>query len=238
MPCENYREALIEAAAEAEHSALPRELRAHLDVCPSCRATFTEELQLFTAIDTGLRGTANAEVPASLLPRVRAELNERPVARHTWIPIGAVMAAAFALVAVIIFARGLGSGPAGVNRDVNSLAHNAARAVIQAASLGIAPVEKTRKTAKHEPLRPARKARVAQAEELTVLIPEGQKQAIDALLSIVRQGNAKANILLAEEAEGSLNETRVAPLVISPIELKPLADLSAAPPSEDGNTRR
>jgi len=177
-------------------------------------------------------------MPASLLAHVRVQLNEEVVPRHSWIPIGTAVATAVVVVAVIIFARGLGSGPAGVNRDVNFLAHDAARAVIQAASPGIAPVEKARKSAKHEPLRPARKARVAQAEELTVLIPEGQKQAIDALLSIVRQGNAKANILLAEEAEGSLNETRVAPLVISPIELKPLADLSAAPPSEDGNTRR
>ena len=77
MPCENYREALTEAAAA---DAVPSgELRSHLDACASCRVAFTEEQQLFAAIDTGVRASANAEVPASLLPRVRVQLNEQSV---------------------------------------------------------------------------------------------------------------------------------------------------------------
>jgi hypothetical protein len=236
MPCENYREALIEAAAA--DSAPSRELRSHLDACASCRAAFTEEQQLFAAIDTGLRSTANADVPVSLLPRVRVQLNERAVPGRSWVPVGAAVATAVVLVAVIVFVRGLGNGPHGVDRDVNSLAHDVPRAVIQAASPDIAPVERASKTAKHESFLPVKNARAAQSEELTVLIPAGQKQAIYALLASVREGEAKASILLAEKAEDSLKEPAVAPLVISPIELQPLAEVSAESPSEDGKTRR
>jgi hypothetical protein len=236
MPCENYREALTDAAAT--DSAPSRELRSHLDACASCRTAFTEELQLFAAIDTGVCAAANAAVPASLLPRVRVQLNEQAVPGRSWVPVGAAVAAAVVLVAVIIFVRGFGSGPHRVDRDVNSLAHDVPRTVIRAASPEIAPVERASKTAKHESFRPVRNGRVAQAEELTVLIPAGQKQAIYALLASVREGKTRANILLAEEAEGSLKEPAVAPLVISPIELKPLAEVSAESPSEDRKTRR
>jgi|HubBroStandDraft_1064217.scaffolds.fasta_scaffold24447_2 hypothetical protein len=234
--CGDYREALTDAAAGGAEPSL--ELRSHLDACGSCRAAFTEEQQLFAAMDTGLRVSANAEVPASLLPRVRAGLNEQPNPRH-WAPFGAAVATAVVLVAVIIFVRGLGNGPHGVNRDVNSLAHDEPRVVIQAASPDIAPVERaSSKTAKHESLRPIRNRRVAQAAELMVLIPEGQKRAIVAMLASVRQGEAKANLLLAERAEGSTKELEVPVLVISPIELKPLADVSAESPSDEGKTKR
>ena len=104
MPCENYREALIEAAATG--AAPSRELRLHMDACASCSAAFAEELQLFVAIDSGVRATANSEVPASLLPRVRARLNEHPATRRFWIPAWAAVAA----VAALVFAASIASG--------------------------------------------------------------------------------------------------------------------------------
>jgi hypothetical protein len=234
--CGYYREALTDAVVEGVEPS--RELRLHLDACASCLLAFTEEVQLFAAIDTGLRASANAEVPASLLPRVRVQLNEQPVPRHSWVPIGAAVASGVVLLAVIMFVRALGSGAAGVNRDVNSLAHDVPRPVIQAVSPGIASVERASKTEEHRSFRPVRNGRVAQAEELTVLIPAGQKQAVNALLASVREGKAKENFLLAEEVGGPTKETGVAPLVILPIEVKPLDDLSAEPPSEDGKTKR
>jgi anti-sigma factor RsiW len=78
MPCEHYKDALIEAAATG---AGPQgELRAHLAACTSCRAAFEQEQSLFTAIDSGLHATANDEAPPSFLPRVRAGLDEVAVA--------------------------------------------------------------------------------------------------------------------------------------------------------------
>ncbi len=238
MPCEDYREALIEAAAAAEDSELTRELRAHLEACASCRAALSGERQLFTAIDTGLRAAANAEVPVSLLPRVRAHLHEQPVPRGSWVPIGAAVATAVALVAVVVFTRGIGRDPADPEQEVNRFAHNIPSAAIQSAPPRVAPPETAAPILRAKSLRSVRNVRAAQAEELVVLIPEGQKRAIEVLLASVQQSKAEPNILLAEKSEGSLEELGVSPLVISPIEVKPLADMSAESPSEDGKTRR
>ena len=82
MPCEHYKNALTEAAASAVE---PRgELRAHLETCVPCRATFAAEQSLFYSIDMGLQVHVNSEVPATLLPRVRAKLNEETSAARNW----------------------------------------------------------------------------------------------------------------------------------------------------------
>jgi hypothetical protein len=91
---------LIEAAATG---AGPQgELRVHLAACGSCRATLEQEQFLFTAIDSGLRTTTNAEVPVSLLPRVRARLNEAVAPWLRWMqPL--IFASASVVLAFLIF---------------------------------------------------------------------------------------------------------------------------------------
>jgi hypothetical protein len=101
MPCQHYKDALIEAVASGVQPQ--GELRAHLDACAACHATFAQELTLFSSIDAGLHVTANAEVPASLLPRVRARLDEAAAPRHRWMPQWCALASA-ALVVVAFFA--------------------------------------------------------------------------------------------------------------------------------------
>jgi hypothetical protein len=97
MPCESFQSALSEAAAGAPASAA---LRSHLIVCADCRAALAAEESLFASIDTGLRSAANAEVPASLIPSVRARLNE-PAPRKRWLlPVLVPVAAALLLVAL------------------------------------------------------------------------------------------------------------------------------------------
>jgi hypothetical protein len=100
MPCENYREALIEAAAaDSEPSG---ELRSHLDACHSCRAALSEEQQLFAAIDTGLRAAANTDVPRSFLPHVRASLEDVTASQRRWTPF-LIFAAASAAIVLMVF---------------------------------------------------------------------------------------------------------------------------------------
>ena len=99
MPCQHYKNALIEAAASDSHPQ--GELRAHLDVCLDCRAAFEREQSLFASINTGLHVTANAEVPASLLPRVRARLDEEIAPQRRWIQPMTFAAASVALAFVI-----------------------------------------------------------------------------------------------------------------------------------------
>jgi len=103
MPCDHYKDALIEAAVSR---AQPQgELRAHLDACASCRAEFEREQTLFASIDAGLHATANADVPASLLPRVRARLDEESVPRRIWATNWLVLASAAVMVVGFFAAR-------------------------------------------------------------------------------------------------------------------------------------
>jgi hypothetical protein len=103
MPCKHYKDALIEAAASG---AEPQgDLRAHLAGCADCRAAFEQEQSLFASIDAGLHVTANAQVPASLLPRVRARLDAESAPRRTWATNWFVLASAAVLFIVFFAAR-------------------------------------------------------------------------------------------------------------------------------------
>lgn len=235
MLCEDYREALTEAAAT--NAAPSPELRSHLDGCAFCRAAFTEERQLFAAVDTGLRANANAETPASLLPGVRAKLNELPVPRRSWIPAYVAVAAAAALVLGIVFVRGAGRGTAGRNPQMIVAARSVVPPETRTAPAAVAHLKTSAPASKGRLHRLFRIAPVAPVEEVAVLIPAGQRQAIDALLASVQQGNIEANVLLPEKPKGTLEELQVLPLEISPIDMNPLADVSAESPSENGKTR-
>jgi len=103
MLCQHYKEALIETAASSAQAQ--GELRAHLDACASCRAAFEEEQSLFATIDAGLHVTANPEVPASLLPRVRARLDEASAPRRIWATNWLVLASAAVMVVAFFTAR-------------------------------------------------------------------------------------------------------------------------------------
>ena len=104
MPCKHHKDALMEAAASG---AEPQgELRAHLDFCVDCRAALEQEQALFASIDAGLHVAANAEAPASLLPRVRARLDEEIAPQRRWIqPLIFAAASVALLFAVFLFAR-------------------------------------------------------------------------------------------------------------------------------------
>jgi hypothetical protein len=104
MPCEEYKAALMEAAAAGAEA--DRNLRAHLKTCAACQAALAEEQSLFAEIDMGLRVAANAEVPPSLLPRVRAAL-EGAAPKPFWSPKWYVLAGAGAMLAVLFVVQAL-----------------------------------------------------------------------------------------------------------------------------------
>ena len=107
MFCESWRETLGAAAISGE--ALPREAQAHLAACASCRAALTDEQQFFALLDSGLRSIANVETPPSLLPKVRAQIAERPPAKTRWVPALTFVTTTIALIAVITFSLSRGS---------------------------------------------------------------------------------------------------------------------------------
>jgi len=100
MPCDAYKHALSEAATGAPASIA---LRSHLESCADCRAALAEEQALYSSIDAGLGIVANAEVPPSLIPSVRARLNEHPAAARRWFgPVLAPLAAALILGILVV----------------------------------------------------------------------------------------------------------------------------------------
>lgn len=78
MSCQRHYAALIDLAASGSEPSA--ELRAHLENCPNCRAAFQRERALFASIDSSLRASTNAQVPAALVQRVRAVVNQQPAA--------------------------------------------------------------------------------------------------------------------------------------------------------------
>src|SRR5260370_30929624 len=80
--------------------------RGNIAACADCRAKFEQEQSLFASIDAGLYITANAEVPPSLLPRVRARLDEAAEPQSRWIQPLIFSAASVTLTfAIFLFAR-------------------------------------------------------------------------------------------------------------------------------------
>jgi hypothetical protein len=122
MPCQHYKDALIEAVASG---APPQgDLRMHLDACAFCRAAFAQEQALFSSIDAGLHVTSTAEVPASLLPRVRARLDEESAPRRIWATNWLVVASATVMVVAFFAARIIWRPDVRQNLPANSVRTN------------------------------------------------------------------------------------------------------------------
>ncbi len=118
MPCEHYQNALIEAAASG--SEPQGELRAHLAACAACRNAFAQEQSLFSSMDEGLRAAANADVPPSLLPRVRARLDDEASPNRGWLTNWLVLASAAAVIAAFFVARVVWRPDVPQNPQINS----------------------------------------------------------------------------------------------------------------------
>jgi len=105
MPCEDYKDALVEVVATGADPG--DELRGHLKTCAACQAALAEEQSLFAAIDAGLHVAAKAEVPPSLFPRVRASLEREAAHRPFWSPKWYVLAGAGAMLAALFVVQAL-----------------------------------------------------------------------------------------------------------------------------------
>lgn len=75
MFCESYRQPLMDSLAAGE--PLSGDSAKHVAGCDLCSAAFAKEQALYLAINHSLVAAANAPVPASLVPRVQAQIAER-----------------------------------------------------------------------------------------------------------------------------------------------------------------
>jgi hypothetical protein len=228
MPCQHYKEALIEAAASG--SEPQGELRAHLDACANCRAAFEQEQSLFASIDAGLHVTANAELPGSLLPRVRARLEEATAPRWGWVTNKFALGTAAVMVVAFFAARAVWR-PNVVQKPLQTAVGTSAPPQVTPSQQNhgaviVSPVEKNavsqrefaiaNNTPPHEMLVKANTAP-------DVLVPPDQEVL---LVEYAEQWRLhKRAPLRAQDAEATVFEPlQVAPIQIAELDVKLLAD--------------
>jgi len=100
MNCQNARDQITDALA-AESMELTGELTGHVQSCAGCATFYAQQTELFCAMDSGLSAMANEPVPLSLLPKVRARMEEG-VPRRGWVFSRFTAAAALAAVLVVV----------------------------------------------------------------------------------------------------------------------------------------
>ena len=105
MFCESYRKVLMEAAGSGE--ALPRELEEHVAGCEHCHAAFADEQALFRSIDGALQAAANAEIPGSLLPRVRMQVASDSTKANRRVPVLAFVTGGLVIGAIVLSSSSL-----------------------------------------------------------------------------------------------------------------------------------
>jgi hypothetical protein len=107
MNCKQCQEQIRKTLAAG--SELPTaEVFAHQSSCPLCSEFYDAQLNLFQAVDAGLRSLVNHPVPPSLLPGVCARMDEKNLPQRDWIPgwgYAAVAAAAILAVSVVFALR-------------------------------------------------------------------------------------------------------------------------------------
>ncbi len=228
MPCENYKNALTEAAAS---SADPQgELRAHLAACPACRASFAEEQSLFCSIDTSLRAAANTEVPASFLPRVRARIAEQPAVARSWAPSWLALAGAAAMIVAFITLQAIrrGNSPGKPPETATQASPTVPVLSVPRKENSIAPPSTERNTISQSPATVARnfssqEILVSRTPEPEVLVPRDQE--VFLLLYAEQWNKRKRDSLVAAESDAALlKPLEIAPIQIAQLDVKPLAE--------------
>jgi hypothetical protein len=230
MPCENYREALMEAAAA--DAALSGELSSHLDACASCRAAFSEEQQLFAAIDTGLSASANADVPPAFLPRVRASLENASASQSRLAPF-LIFAAASAAIVLTVF---VATRPRHAINETQTRQNFSAQVgekpetSIRSEVSGTPAIAASSHLFRAAARRNFTPARSASSTQLEILVPPEEREAFARFISS-QQTRDKAVIAIVATAPDEKDALlSVKPLEIAELEVLPLEPLVSEVP--------
>jgi hypothetical protein len=221
MPCKTHQSALTEAATGAPISD---ELRSHLIVCADCRAALAQEEKLFAGIDAGLRIVANAEVPTSLIPSVRARLNEPSPRRRWFMPVLVPITAA--LILAFLVARSLHLRPE--KPSTPSTEASAPRPRVPAPKPVAPPIEFAANSGlaavTHVSRHPGLSRSPSDADSMPeVLVPHGDEAVLIAYAQewgMQKHARLKAEVLPAP----SLGPLEIMPIQIAPLDVKPLEE--------------
>jgi hypothetical protein len=214
---------LIEAAASG---AQPQgDLRAHLADCVSCRAALEQEKSLFSLIDASLHVTANADVPASLLPRVRASLDEAAAPQRLWFQAWVFAAASVALVlAIFLFARPRHPRPDDQAKQAPQIPRGGAPATNAGpqnsgpAAQIVSSNANNSQTRVHPTL-----LRPVASSQPEVLVPPDEREAFSSFVAVLGERREVALALVTPAPQTKDKSASLEPLQINRLEIKPLA---------------
>jgi|HubBroStandDraft_2_1064218.scaffolds.fasta_scaffold73112_2 hypothetical protein len=237
--CENYREALTEAAAS--DTELPRELRLHVDACASCGAALEQERKLFSVIDAGLRTAANPEVPVSLLPRIRVHLDEAAARRFRWggaLIFGAASAVVVLTVFIALRPRRAIHGQEAQASSITSTPNvETPKMLTRSAANGLSTIAASARLHGIQQRKNSADVNPSAANAVEVIVPAEERDAFARFISSQSVRNDAPAIALAAVAAAEKKDEpmSLAPLQIAELEVRPLEALASEVPdgSED-----
>jgi len=243
MACESFAARLAEKSLEPSD----RELARHLKICPDCRAELARQQELQERIFDGLDSLVSAEAPASLLARVRRQLDAEVAPRPSpWLRWAMAGAAAAALAGFAIWFAGhalfrrpvAGPQPAQARREApgpRPASATNASAATPASAIAVSPAPPRPREAAaqaHRDGRPALqaaqvrlappvKAAASAGPQFTVIVPPGQREAVLRLVAALKNGRVDVAALLTQQELGPME---IKPLKIAPLDEKQTAD--------------
>jgi len=200
------------------------ELRAHLAACAACRTAFARQQSLFSSMDEGLRAAANADVPPSLLPRVRARLADEAAPRRMWTQPLIVGAASVALAfTIFLVARPHHARPDSQAKQTPQIPVSETPAT-NARGQNSGPATLSVSSNVNNPKAPGRSTllRPVASSEPEVLVPADEREAFSSFVLTVQQHGEVAAALLAPSPKKQDVLVTVEPLEIAVLEVKPL----------------
>jgi len=212
MPCEKYKEALVEAAASG--AALPNALREHVQACEHCAAMLAGERALFAAVDVGLHKAANAKVRPSFVPNVQTTLATETVPTRNPIPAWGLVCATGALALAVAFL----SLPRGAHDKANTEAITVQGKVAAVADeVGLSVALEHRYSGKAVKAQEQQDVAGAASHELEVLVQPEEEEYLKRFYATVRNPGGDVIAIVADE-----HEIMPKPQVFAQIEVKDL----------------
>jgi anti-sigma factor RsiW len=221
MNCNEHRQAILDSLAAGE-GALPAAVNQHLPSCAACSGFYQEQRELFHSMQSALEATVNQPVPPSLIPGIRARLEQNPDSRPFFLTGWKLLA----LPAVLMLIIGMGLLWHGTSRRnvaaVNQLSKQISEAPIaakeEAPSIAATPSGTSSRSVRR--ISPARKAPQPVEPEVVVL-PE-EREAFDRFIAQVPDDPAMVAAFTRPLPEGNDRVVEIALLAIKPLQLKPL----------------
>jgi ferredoxin len=222
MNCKKCQTKLLESLAASETVA--REVAMHQQSCTACATCYREQQEMFQRVNAGLRSLVNQPVPPSLLPRVRARLDETSARQSAWWPAWSFVAA------TVVLALGIGCALHRLHNIANS-AHVASVSQHNAASQIAGDNMKTQPQPKVHVLSASKQERATADTPPTagpqVIVSAEERLAFAKFIAHVPEDGSAALARVQPVQPQNVDPTEIALLRIVPLEVGPTEDFGA-----------